>query len=77
MLAAVHGQSLNASHLGASLALDHKTVLRHHDFSEGAFLIRRLPPYVVNIRKRLVRTPRAFWRDSGLLHAVLNVTDLT
>ena len=77
MLALVHGQPLNASQLGASLALDHKTVLRHCDFLEGAFLIRRLPPYFVNIRKRLVRTPRVFWRDSGLLHAVLNVTDLT
>jgi len=76
MLAAVHGQPLNASQLGASLALDHKTVLRHCDFLEGAFLIRLLPPYSTNAKKRLVKTPRIYWRDSGLLHALLNVTDL-
>jgi uncharacterized protein len=76
MLAAIHGQSLNASQLGASLALDHKTVLRYCDFLEGAFLIRRLQPYYTNIKKRLVKTPRVYWRDSGLLHALMNVADL-
>lgn len=76
MLAAVHGQPLNASQLGASLTLDHKTVLSHCDFLEGAFLIRRLQPYFTNVNKRLVKTPRVFWRDSGLLHALMNVTDL-
>ncbi|MGH9382154.1 MAG: ATP-binding protein [Thermoanaerobaculia bacterium] len=76
MLAAVHGQPLNASQLGSALALDHKTVLSYCDFLEGAFLIRRLPPYFTNIKKRLVRTPRIFWRDSGLLHGLLNVTTL-
>jgi len=76
MLAAVHGQSLNASQLGASLSLDHKTVLRYCDFLEGAFLIRRLQPFFTNIRKRLVKRPRVYWRDSGLLHAIMNVGDL-
>jgi len=76
MLAALHGQPLNASQLGASLARDHKTVLSHCDFLEGAFLIRRLHPYFTNLGKRLVKTPRIFWRDSGLLHAMLKVTDL-
>jgi predicted AAA+ superfamily ATPase len=41
----------------------------------GAFLIRRLPPYQTNIRKRLVKSPRVYWRDSGLLHALLNAAD--
>jgi predicted AAA+ superfamily ATPase len=76
MLAAVHGQPLNASQLGASMALNHKTILSHSDFLEGAFLIRRLQPYSTNIRKRLVKTPRLFWRDSGLLHALMRVSDL-
>jgi hypothetical protein len=76
MLASLHGQPINASQLGASLALDHKTVLRYCDFLEGAFLIRRLQPYFTNIKKRLVKTPRIYWRDSGLLHALLNVGDL-
>jgi len=76
MLAASHGQPLNASQIGASLALNHKTVLSHMDFLEGAFLIRRIPPYFANIKKRLVKTPRVYWRDSGLLHALMNVVDL-
>jgi hypothetical protein len=76
MLAAIHGQPMNASQLGTSLALDHKTVLTHCDFLEGAFLIRRLPPFFTNIKKRLVKTPRVFWRDSGLLHALMNINDL-
>ena len=76
MLAAVQGQPLNASQLGASLALDHKTVQGYCDYLEGAFLVRRLQPYFANLGKRLVKAPRVFWRDSGLLHAILNVTDL-
>jgi uncharacterized protein len=76
MLAAVHGQPLNASSIGSSMALDHKTILSHCDFLEGAFLIRRLQPYSTNIRKRLVKTPRILWRDSGLLHALMGVADL-
>ena len=76
MLAASHGQPLNASQLGAALSLDHKTVQRYIDYLEGAFLVRRLPPYFVNVRKRLVRAPRVFWRDSGVLHALLGVRNL-
>jgi hypothetical protein len=45
------------------------------DYLAGAFLIRRLPPYQANIRKRLVKSPRVYWRDTGLLHALLNVPD--
>jgi predicted AAA+ superfamily ATPase len=76
MLAALHGQPLNASQIGSGLHLDHKTVLRYCDFLEGAYLIRRVPPYSVNIRKRLVKTPRLYWRDSGLHHSLLGVRDL-
>ena len=76
MLAAVHGQPLNASQLGASLALDHKTVVSYCDFLEAAFLIRRLQSYSTNITKRLVKSPRVLWRDSGVRHALMNVKDL-
>ena len=76
MLAVVHGQPLNASQIGASMALNHKTILSHSDFLEGAFLIRRLQPFSTNIRKRLVKTPQLFWRDSGLLHALMGVSNL-
>lgn len=76
MLAALHGQPMNASQLGGSLSLDHKTVTSYSDYLEGAFLIRRLQPYFANTKKRLVKTPRVYWRDSGLLHALMGVTDL-
>jgi len=73
MLAAIHGQPLNASQIGSSMGMDHKTVIRHCDFFEGAFLIRRVAPYFSNIKKRLVKTPRLYWRDSGLLHSLMGV----
>jgi uncharacterized protein len=75
MLAAVHGQSWNATQVGQSMGLDHKTVNSYMDYLAGAFLIRRLQPYRANIRKRLVKSPKLYWRDSGLLHALLNVPD--
>lgn len=75
MLAAWHGQTWNASRVGQSMGLDSKTVSSYLDYLEGAFLVRRLPPYQANIRKRLVKSPKVYWRDSGLLHALLNVPD--
>ena len=76
MLAALSGQALNASQLGASLALDAKTVAGYCDYLEGAFLIRRLPPYLPNTRKRLVKSAKVFWRDSGLLHFLMGVGNI-
>jgi predicted AAA+ superfamily ATPase len=73
MTAAVHGQLLNLSRLGQSLGLSHTTVKSYLDYLEGAFLVRRLEPYAANLRKRLVRSPKLYWRDSGLLHALLRV----
>ena len=43
------------------------------DYLQGAFLIRRLPPLHANLRKRLVKSPRIYWRDSGLLHTLLRL----
>lgn len=73
MTAAVHGQLLNLSRLGQSLGLTHPTVRSYLDYLEGAFLVRLLPPYAANVKKRLVRSPKLYWRDSGLLHALLRV----
>jgi hypothetical protein len=75
MLAALHGQIWNASQVGQSLGLSYHTVNSNLDYLAGAFLIRRLQPYQANIRKRLVKSPRIYWRDSGLLHAVMNIPD--
>ena len=75
MLAAVHGQVWNASQVGQSMGISYQTVNSYLDYLIGAFLIRRLPPYQANIRKRLIKSPKVYWRDSGLLHALLNVSD--
>ncbi len=75
MLAAVHGQLWNASQLGKSLGLSYHTVNSYLDYLAGAFLIRRLPAFHTNIKKRLVKSPKIYWRDSGLLHSLLNVVD--
>jgi len=73
MLAALHGNLTNTAQLAGSMGLDAKTINSYLDFLEGAYLIRRLPPYSANIKKRLVKSPKMYWRDSGLLHALLNI----
>ena len=75
MVAALHGRPWNASQVGQGLGLSYHTVNRYLDYLVGAFLVRRLPSYQANIRKRLVKGPKVYWRDSGLLHALLNVPD--
>lgn len=75
MLAAVHGQAWNASQVGQSLGLSYHTVNGYLDHLEGAFLIRRLPPYHANLAKRLVKSPKVYWRDSGLLHSLLGAPE--
>jgi len=69
MLAATHGNLWNAENMGRSMGLTAPTINRYLDFMEGAFLIRRLTPYFVNISKRLVKSPKIYLRDSGILHA--------
>jgi hypothetical protein len=76
MLAAFHGQNWNASQIGQSMGMSHKEVNRYLDYLVGAFLVRRLEPYYVNIGKRLIKSPKLYWRDTGLLHSLLNVPNL-
>ncbi len=64
---------LNMENFGKSLGISGPTVRRYLDFLESAYLIRRLPPYHFNIKKRLVKTPKMFIRDTGILHALLNI----
>ncbi len=75
MLAAVHGQTWNASQVSQSMGLSYQTVNSYVNYLVNAFLIRKLQPYQANLRKRLVKSPKVYWRDSGLLHALLNVSD--
>lgn len=72
-----HGQStlLNAAHLARGLAVDGKTVARYLDLLVDLLLVRRLPPWHATVGKRLVRSPRVFVRDSGVVHLLLGIAD--
>jgi predicted AAA+ superfamily ATPase len=76
MLAHHQGGLLNASELGRALAISTQTVTRYIDLLVDLLLVRRLPPYHANIGKRLVKAPKVYVRDSGLLHALLNIETL-
>jgi hypothetical protein len=76
MLAAQQGGLLNLSSLGNALGVSYHTVKHGIDLLEGVFLIRRLPPYHRNIGKRLVKAPRVFLRDTGLLHHLLHISSV-
>ncbi len=73
MLAHYHGQTWNGSEMGRSLQLSHTTVKRYLDIATGALLVRPLHPWFENIGKRVVKSPKIYLRDSGLLHALLEL----
>ena len=78
MVAHLHGQLFNASSIAASLGgLSHTTVARYLDALVDTLMLRRLEPHFVNIGKRLVKSPKVYVRDTGLLHALLNVPDVS
>jgi hypothetical protein len=76
MLAHQQGGIVNLSQTGNSLGLDGKTVRHYLDLLEGLYLVRRLPAWSRNAGKRLVKSPKLYWRDSGLLHAIAGLRDL-
>lgn len=73
MCAHYHGQTLNLSRIGESLGVTHTTVRSHVDILAAAFMARILPPLLPNLRKRLVKSPRVYLRDAGILHALLDI----
>lgn len=73
MLAHNQGQMLNAAQLAASLAVSGQTVARYLDLMVDLMLVRRLEPWSSNARKRLVKTPKVYVRDCGLVHALLGI----
>jgi uncharacterized protein len=76
MLAHSHGGLLNSSSLGRSLGYSYHTIQNLLDLLEGYFLVRRLQPYHVNLGKRLVKSPKVYIRDSGVLHYLLGIRDV-
>ena len=64
---------LNASDFGRSLGISYHTVQKSLVMLEGHFLVRRLPPYHANVGKRLVKAPKLYLRNTGLLHHLLGI----
>lgn len=75
MCAHHQGQLLNYSKLGESLGLTHPTIRRYIDLLEQTFILRTVLSFEVNVKKRLVKSPKVFVRDSGLLHQLLAIPD--
>jgi len=75
MLAHFHAQTWNASEIGRSMGLTDKTVRSYLDILSATFMIRQLQPWHENLNKRQVKAPKIYFRDSGLLHNLLNIPD--
>lgn len=73
MCAHNQGQQLNLSKLGESLGLTHPTIKRYIDLLEQTFIVRTIPPFEINVKKRLVKSPKVFVRDSGIVHQLLAI----
>ncbi len=73
MIAHQQASLVNLAQLGSALGIDAKTVRHYLDLLEGLYLVRRLPAWSRNIGKRLVKSPKVMWRDSGILHTLLNI----
>lgn len=73
MLAHYHGQIFNASEIGKSLGISDHTVRRYLDILAGTFMVRVLSPWFENLEKRQVKSPKIYFRDSGILHALLGI----
>ena len=76
MLAHHHGQIANYSSLGNALGVSHHTVKSYVDILEQTFIVRALKPYSANLGKRLVKSPKVYIRDTGLLHALLGIESM-
>jgi len=75
MMAHLNGQLLNATTIGKSLGLSTPTVKKYIDFLEEAFLLKSLHPFSWNMQKRLVKSPKIYLTDTGILHQLIGITD--
>ena len=76
MLAHCHGQVLNSSKLADSMGVSSHTIRKYIDLLEQTFLVRTLKPYSGNMKKRLIKSPKVYIRDSGILHALLTIENM-
>lgn len=75
MLAHYHGQTWNAAEISRSMGLSDKTVRSYLDILTGTFMVRQLQPWFENLGKRQVKSPKIYFRDTGLLHSLLDIPD--
>jgi predicted AAA+ superfamily ATPase len=73
LVAHSHGSVINYNNFSKSLEISATTIKKYLDFLEGAFLIRQLQPHHINIKKRLVKSPKIYIRDTGILHNLLYI----
>ena len=73
MVAHYHGQIWNAAEFARSMGTTEATARRYLDLLAGAYMVRILPPWYENLKKRQVRAPRIYVKDSGILHSLLEV----
>jgi hypothetical protein len=75
MLAHYHGQVWNAAEPARSLGLNESTIRRYLDLLEGVFMVRQLQPWHENLKKRQIKSPKIYFRDSGLLHQLIGLKE--
>lgn len=76
MISHYHGQIWNAAHFARSLGTSENTARRYLDILAGSYMVRVLPPWFENIRKRQVKAPKIYIRDSGIMHTLLQISSL-
>ena len=69
-----HGTMLNFSKLAQQLGIDKRTVIRYFEVLESTYMIRRLKPFSTNTKSKIVKTPKLYIRDTGILHTLLNIS---
>lgn len=77
MLAHYHGQVFNGSEIASSLGVSNHTARRYLDILAGTFMVRELTPWLENLKKRQVKSPKIYFRDSGILHALLSIKTMS
>lgn len=76
MLAHTHGQLTNLSQLAMNMELSRQSIHKYLDILQETFMVRQLQPFHTNLKKRLVKSPKIFIRDSGILHALMGINSL-
>ena len=75
MIAHYHGQVINYRELSRSFGISDMTVRKYIEILEGTLMLRILQPWHANLKKRIVKTPKIYFRDTGLFHTLMNINN--